>query len=308
MLIHSADQPLSPVGGPRRGCGLGKIPLWRFFPMRIFLNYIGLILLALFIAGCSPAIPSQTEISEPAKPLSIASTDQNQTPTSALLSIVTVTGMSLPAPIPNDFGLTIEENVIFGQEHYETVLKRHAQEKEKPYKNILPDPINGNSPFKAFLGLQAGDQVKVFLQQNGITVFEIDGGDTSPIEPLRGLWGDQDHWILEIAFVTNKIEGNIVYSNPVGQIYRDGTLLNELFGYEEMFGYQLIDDKPFYFYKKDGRIHLSFNDEDLPITYDEIIHYRCCSGAEKNPVAAGNWVGFWGLRDGVWYYTEIGRY
>lgn len=276
--------------------------------MRLLLNWISLILLAFFITGCSHNILTQTEISATTTPLSCTSTGQSQTPTPAFSSIATATIMTLSAPIPNDYGLTIEENVILGQEHYEAVLRRHAQEKEKPYKNILPDPINGNTPFKAFLDLHAGNTVRVVLQQDGITVFEADGGDVSPIEPLRGLWGDQDHWILEIAFVTNKIEGNVVYSNPVGQIYRDGTLLNELFGYEEMFGYQLIDDKPFYFYKKDGRIHLSFNDEDLPITYDEIIHYRCCSGAEKNPVAAGNWVGFWGLRDGVWYYTEIGRY
>lgn len=229
-------------------------------------------------------------------------------------------------PIPNNAGLTIEENEIIGQVSIEpltflpvhgsqqNIIARHALDKGKPYS--FPDgfeqngayviyPVTGDSHFRA---VRAIDSAKLVLQQDKVTILEIDAGDVSPISPLRGLWVDDEHWILETAYVKNINDGNSIYSNAVGQIYRDGVLLNEQFGYEEMFGFQLLDGEPFYFYKKEGQIYLSYNNEDLPVIYDEIPHYRCCSGAALNPIAGINWIGFWGQRDGVWYYTEIGRY
>lgn len=146
------------------------------------------------------------------------------------------------------------------------------------------------------------------VEQNGEILFRTTGGQPSPINILRMLWVQEDHWTLEIAFTTRISSGNEVRSFPVGRIYQDGVLLNDLYSYEEMFGFQMIDGKPFYFYKKDGRIHISYDNEDLPIFYDEIPHYHCCSGAEINPVQAGNWVGFFGRRGETWFYTELGKY
>lgn len=74
-----------------------------------------------------------------------------------------------------------------------------------------------------------------------------------------------------------------------------------------MFGFQLLDGKPFYFFKKDDRIYISYDHQELPLTYDEIPHYQCCSAGGLNAVAGPNWVGFFGRRGEVWYYTEIRR-
>lgn len=283
-----------------------------------------LTLFSLFVYGCTPSTPVEKPISKTAMPLSVTLPHIQQTPTPT--SSPTATSVPLTTPIPNKIGLTIEENEIIGQVSLEpltfqpvhgsqqNIIARHALDKGKPYSFLdgfeqngayVIYPVSGDSHFRA---IRSSDSAKLVLQQDEVTILEIDAGDVSPISPLRGLWVDDEHWILETAYVKNIIDGNSIYSEAVGQIYRDGVLLNEQFGYEEMFGFQLLDGKPFYFYKKDGRIYLSYNNEDLPVAYDEIPHYRCCSGAALNPIAGINWIGFWGQRDGVWYYTEIGRY
>jgi len=70
----------------------------------------------------------------------------------------------------------------------------------------------------------------------------------------------------------------------------------------------LLTGKPFYFYQENGQIHISYNDQDLPLIYDEVPHFGCCSSAVLNPVSAPNWVGFFGKRGKIWFYTEIGIY
>jgi hypothetical protein len=94
-----------------------------------------------------------------------------------------------------------------------------------------------------------------------------------------------------------------------GQVFRDGVLLNDQYGYQEMFNYRLLNGKPMYFYQKDGKIHLSYDGTDLPLVYDEVPHYGCCSNGElNNPSSGPNWLTFWGLRAGTLYYVQIGRY
>lgn len=287
-----------------------------------------LALLTLLVYGCSHAIPSDKLISETTTLLSVTPTHIQQTSPPTFSPMTIATAAPLTTPIPNKIGLTIEENEIVGQASLDPltfqpvhgsqqdIQARHAQDKGKPY--VFPNgfeqngayviyPVTGDGHFRA---VRASDSAKIvlLLQQDETTIDQMDGGDVSPISPLRGLWVVNGHWILETAFVRNSIDGNAIQSDAVGRIYQDGVLLNEKYGYEEMFGFQLLAGKSFYFYKRDGQVYLSYNNENLPITYDEIPHYACCSGAQLNPIAGSNWIGFWGQRDGVWYYTEIGQY
>jgi hypothetical protein len=301
-------------------------------PMQSLIKCAILTLLAFILYGCSQPNQSVKSIPETIPSLSITLTHILLTPTTTisptarLIASATSTSVPLTTPIPNKTGLIIEENEIIGQASLdpltfqpvhgsqEAIKGRHAQQKGELYS--FPSgfvengayefyPVTGDPHFKV---VRASDSAKIVLQQDGKTILNIDGGDISPISPLRGLWVDDDHWTLEIASVTNKITESSVNSVAVGQIYQDGKYLNDLYGYEEMFGYQILNGKPFYFYKKDRKIHLSYNNEDLPILYDEVPHYGCCSSAELNPIAASNWIDFWGKREGIWYYTEIGRY
>ena len=146
----------------------------------------------------------------------------------------------------------------------------------------------------------------VTLTRNGEPIYEIPIGQVSPIDGLRGLWAYGEHWALETAYITERSEGNVVYSDALGQVSVDGVLLNEEYGYDEVFGFQTIHDRPFYFFKQNGRIDAWYDSTDVPLGYDEVLHYGCCSSATLNPHMSKDMVAFFARRGEVWYYAEIG--
>ena len=279
-----------------------------------------LIMTSVALVSCSPNIASEQAPQMTSTPAKATRTPTQPAPTQNSTSTAAPTPGPLPTAIPNDFGLTIEENEMVGDLQLDpmsfnpvhgsqdAILERHEDEKENIYQHNNYIEIDENNTLEAITYFAAKDDGVVMLQQNGETIFEADVGDGSPIDPFHGLWVEDGHWILEVAYVTSVKQDNTVHLEIIGQVYRNGVNLNDLYGYEEIFGYQHLDDKPFYFYKLDGKIHLSYDGKDLPIWYDKVWHYGCCSIGVLNPKAASNWIGFWGIRDGVWYYTEIGQY
>jgi hypothetical protein len=98
------------------------------------------------------------------------------------------------------------------------------------------------------------------------------------------------------------------FQPPSGQVILDGVSLNQRYGYQESFGFQLLRGKPFYFFRKDGKIGAAYDGQAIPLGYDSIPHYGCCSAGELNPRRSGNMLWFFAERDGAWYYVEIGDY
>ena len=111
-----------------------------------------------------------------------------------------------------------------------------------------------------------------------------------PDNPVKGLEGWGDHWVLEVD----------------GQAVVDGESLNRELGYEEIFGWQLLQGEPFHFFSKDGRIGVSYAGQVLPQQYDEVVHYKCCGYALYNPAGNDRMVWFHALKDGTWHYVEMG--
>jgi hypothetical protein len=150
-------------------------------------------------------------------------------------------------------------------------------------------------------------KVSVQVSRAGQTIYSIPAGDGSPINTLQGLWAFSNHWALEIAHVTEKFSlNNQISLHSVGQLVLDGELLNERYKYDEAFGFQLMSGKPFYFFKRDGQIGISYDNQEVLLGYSQIPHYQCCSGAELNPKRAQNMVSFFAQRDDKWFYVEIG--
>jgi hypothetical protein len=110
--------------------------------------------------------------------------------------------------------------------------------------------------------------------------------------PAKGLWSWEGHWLLEVD----------------GFLIQDGENLNERLGYEEIFGWQLLDGKPFYYFRKGPRVGISYDGDRLPVYYEEIVHYRCCEPGAFNNAGSEDMAWFYGLRDGTWYYVEIGKH
>jgi hypothetical protein len=128
-------------------------------------------------------------------------------------------------------------------------------------------------------------------------IYTVSLGLSSPICKLRGLWVHEGHWYLEVAD-----------DQGWGQVIRDGESLNERYGYEETFGFQLLHGEPFYFYERGGQIGVFYAGQELAQRYDRVPHYQCCSAAELDPVRSENMVAFFGQRDGTWVYVEMGVY
>lgn len=80
-------------------------------------------------------------------------------------------------------------------------------------------------------------------------IFETYAGLPSPVLPLQGLWTYDGHWALEILLADQ--------NTWAGEIFIDGELVNELNGYDETFGLQLLAGKPFFFYQRNGHVGYS---------------------------------------------------
>jgi hypothetical protein len=141
-------------------------------------------------------------------------------------------------------------------------------------------------------------------------LYRAEAGEVSPLNPLQGLWGYDGHWVLEYTHVSI-IQGeaeNSLDSKVTGHLVEDGVLLNEVFGYDEIFGSQLLKSRPFYFFKEGDQIGISYDGQVTLLDFEDIPHYGCCSAATINPRQAQNMVAFFAQREETWYYVEAGVY
>jgi hypothetical protein len=142
-----------------------------------------------------------------------------------------------------------------------------------------------------------GQLGSVQVTYGGSVLFTVPLGLASPIDKLRGLWVYEGHWYLEVADAQGQ-----------GQVVRDGESLNERYGYEEVLGFQVLYGRPFWFFRREGQVGVAFDGQETLLDYDHVPHNQCCSAAELNPIQAENMVAFFALRDGMWYYVEMGVY
>lgn len=107
-------------------------------------------------------------------------------------------------------------------------------------------------------------------------------------------WGSppQRHWALEL-------ERHIVM---------DGQDLALARSADRAYQFHLLDGHPLYFYDKDGLTHLNYAGDDLPYHYDQVVRQNTGDLAVFNPGTSGGVLWFYALRDGLWYYVEIGRF
>jgi len=85
----------------------------------------------------------------------------------------------------------------------------------------------------------------------------------------------------------------------------DGEILNEKLGFQEIFLWRLIDDKPAYFFRNDGRAGFSYDGKIFPLEYQNIARYMCCGYSVNNPSIGDHSAHFFAERDGVWYYVVL---
>ena len=192
----------------------------------------------------------------------------------------------------------------------EAVLDRHALLRERVYQN----PITNIEGYPAMASLGEGERLTavmksavddplrqiVDLMRGDEVIFSADAGLPSPALPQQGLWTYEDHWVLEILLAEEEIW--------IGEIFQDGELINDLKGYEEAFGFQLLAGEPFFFYQRDGQLGYSYAGQETNLLYDNIPHYNCCAEDTLNPVQAEQMVAFFAQQGELWFYVELGDF
>ncbi|HIE56816.1 MAG TPA: hypothetical protein EYP88_01100 [Anaerolineales bacterium] len=107
--------------------------------------------------------------------------------------------------------------------------------------------------------------------------------------PLRGFESWDDHWVLKI--------GDFVV--------QDGEILNAKLNFQEVFGWHLVNGKPFYFFRRGKRVGISYDGQIWPLYYHDVLRGYCCGLTVNNPMFRGSRVTFFARRDGIWYYVEM---
>lgn len=139
----------------------------------------------------------------------------------------------------------------------------------------------------------------VTMTRAGHEIFRISGTHPGVAMALRGLWTYNHHWVLEVGFSNDS--GSIA-----GTVILDGVSLSDQLGYEESFGFQTIHDKPFYFFQRNGVVDAWYDGQEIPLGFERVPHYGCCSAGFLNPLRWTEMVAFFGIRDGIYYFVQMG--
>jgi hypothetical protein len=160
----------------------------------------------------------------------------------------------------------------------------------------------GTEQFVASQDIPNGQQVApVMVTRDGQEIFRVSGCFPLVSDTLRGFWTYDGHWVLEVGFLSEGCQWPML-----GQIIEDGHVLNDQYGYEEAFGFQTIHGRPFYFFKQADVVNAWYDGQVIPLGYESIPHYGCCSGGFFNPYVWTDMVAFFGFRDGVYYFVQLG--
>jgi hypothetical protein len=148
--------------------------------------------------------------------------------------------------------------------------------------------MQGNDKLEAAWGPTENGKVTARVTRNGNVIFSMVINPPGTTSPTRVLTVYADHWLFETAQkkTPSPPTTRFVDSFFKGEIFVDGQSLN--------------------FYKRAGKTGVSFDGQDIPLGYDGVWHYGCCSGGELNPRMAENFIGFFAWRADQWYYTGIG--
>lgn len=233
-----------------------------------------------------------------------------------LICLIIITGCT---PQPSTPPLTIEEHALASIGDLDLgdwmpvegtrveILAKHATEREVSASEGVSTLSIGNDTLRAVETYEE-KYVSVEVTRNDQQIFTTKTGVISPINNFRGLWAVDNKWIMEVAHVEEDPNDPNAAFSIWGEIIQDGESLNQKYGYEEAFGFQILDAKPFFFFKKDGQIGMSYDGKETPLNFTEVPHYLCCSASSMNPRSGEKMVAFFAKRDNVDYYVEIGNF
>jgi hypothetical protein len=142
------------------------------------------------------------------------------------------------------------------------------------------------------------------VSQNGIPVYTIDHGGSSGLSESQVVphkWEYDNNWMIEIRIEVDN-------SNCMNEdVIFNGQSMNEQYGYSRSFSLQLLDGKPFFFFKKYGYFGYSYDFVEYKLGYTDIWYECCCMAASSNPTMYEYAVWFEAERDREYVYVIMGH-
>ena len=163
---------------------------------------------------------------------------------------------------------------------------------------------NPNAPFRAYALFRNGEAVQTNIRHFHLPKLTADQRDfTFEIETITGSRMTFNAAGLaessrEPAAQSRVTTGKLALAALPGAA-------NSLLMTSDATTYQL-NGKPVEFVIENGVSRLRYNGSDLPFTYDRIITDAQGEAAQFNPGSSAHVLWFYALRDGLWYYVEIG--
>lgn len=180
------------------------------------------------------------------------------------------------------------------------ILAKHQQDRGQIAVGYSAIRLENGAQLQAEVTAEPGI-VHIAIREDGQLIFTTE----APVranDSFLGLWALGNHWFAEAMRSAENSFSTLAW----GEIFEDGQSLNELNDYTESFNFQLVRGKPFYFFERDGYVGIVYDGQEIPLGYDRVLHYGCCSMGSLNPIQYENMVSFFAVRDGSWYYVEVG--
>lgn len=278
--------------------------------------YICAVLTTLLLSACVPIQAPGTTTTQPLLPTALPITE----PTDAEPTTVRPTPTYTSGPEVFYFGdLTMEiyEKSMFQPNRddgsFNTIAGPSSEilKTRRPLRDVFsqpfsPPPLNGRQ--LTATRIESGGEMTITFKLDDEEVLSVYCGVGGPLSNLRGMWVIGEDWYAEVAHGEYETEGNHIKLIARGEIFINGVSLNEQYGYDETFGFQPLDDKPFYFFSKDGQIGIHYAGETYQLGFESVSHYACCSAGAYNPKAYLTMVTFFAQANNKEYYVELGLF
>lgn len=136
-------------------------------------------------------------------------------------------------------------------------------------------------------------RIRATLDNDEILLVDCTPGSTFP--SVITAWVYDQHWIIQSI------------CHQEFDIFWDGISLNTSKGYQSSLGFQILGQRPFYLFKRDKKIWLSYNGQEALLDYDDVKLSYCCNGYAP-PQPYENLTLFYATKNDQLYYVAIGLF
>jgi hypothetical protein len=254
-------------------------------------RFLTLIALAFILSACSAVTPvpaavaTRTSQSTPLPSPSLPPTP-NPSPTISL-----VPTQELPG------GLLLFEFAYVWPPPGEEVAERELLVSQGgnwyPYINMVAPDILLDNSIRVFGEQLDQEKWRIVVSAQGEVLYETLAINMSGYAGLLSAWGYEDHWAIEIVPYQNAQP-----EQALVDIIIDGESLQQEYGFSEVHSFQLLGNRPLFFYRDNEDVGIVYDGRIIPLEYDSIF-LRIFPSLEGSPVPYVNLVVFWADRNDV---------